>query len=84
MTSSRVAGHPMRSVFRQLAPYVWRYRKGMALGIGALILKDVLGAMLPLMIRNGVDSLTHGFPLRVVLRYAALLAALALAKGLFQ
>jgi ATP-binding cassette subfamily B multidrug efflux pump len=74
----------MRSIFRQVAPYVWRYRKRMVLGLGALILKDVLGATLPLMMRSGVDSLTRGLPLRVVLQYAALLAGLALVKGLFQ
>jgi ATP-binding cassette subfamily B protein len=74
----------MRGIFRQVAPYVWRYRKGMALGIGALILKDVLGATLPLVMRSGVDSLTRSSPSRVVLQYAGLLVALALAKGLFQ
>jgi ATP-binding cassette subfamily B multidrug efflux pump len=74
----------MRGIFRQVAPYVWRYRKGMALGIGALILKDVLGATLPLVMRSGVDSLTRSPPSRVVLQYAGLLVALALAKGLFQ
>jgi ATP-binding cassette subfamily B multidrug efflux pump len=56
----------------------------MALGLGALILKDVLGAMLPLVMRSGVDSLTRGLPPSVVVQFAALLVALALAKGLFQ
>src|SRR5579872_2901358 len=74
----------MRSVFRQLSPYVWRYRKGMLLGLGALILKGVFGALLPLAMRGGVDSLTQGAALRMVLLYAGIMIALSIAKGLFQ
>jgi ATP-binding cassette subfamily B protein len=74
----------MRNVFRQAAPYVWRYRKGLALGLGSLILKDVLGTLLPLTIKSGVDSLTHGFRIETVFRFAALLVALSLGKGIFQ
>src|SRR5436309_215755 len=74
----------MRKVFRQAAPYVWRYRKGLALGIGALIVKDILGAMLPLAIKSGVDSLTRGFRLQSVFQFAAILVALSFGKGVFQ
>lgn len=74
----------MRNVFRQAAPYVWRYRKGLALGMGALILKDILGAMLPLAMKSGVDSLTHGVRLQSVFQFAGILVALSFGKGLFQ
>src|ERR1700730_16738323 len=74
----------MRNVFRQAAPYVWRYRKGLALGMGALIIKDILGAMLPLAMKSGVDSLTHGVRLRSVFQFAGILVALSFGKGLFQ
>ena len=67
-----------------LWPYVGRYRKGLALGIGALVMKDLLGAALPLVIKYGVDSLTSGFKLRAVLELAALLIAVSAVKGLFQ
>src|SRR5579859_6149179 len=74
----------MRSAFRQLSPYVWRYRKGMLLGLGALVLKDVFGALLTLAMRGGVDSLTRSSALRGVLTYAGIMIALSIAKGLFQ
>ena len=67
-----------------LWPHMRRYRKGLTLGIGALLLKDVLAAALPLVIRSGIDSLTRGFQMRAVLGFAALLVGLSLAKGLFQ
>ncbi len=67
-----------------LWPYVLRYRRGLALGIGALLMKDVLAAALPLVIKYGVDSLTRGFQIRVVIQMAALLVGLSLVKGVFQ
>ncbi len=67
-----------------LWPYLVKYRRGLALGIGALLMKDVLAVALPLVIRYGVDSLTHGFQIRVLLNFAGLLVALSLVKGVFQ
>lgn len=69
---------------RTLWPYLRRYRRGMLLGLGALILKDVLAAAQPLVIKFGVDSLTHGFDLRVLLELAGALIALSAIKGVFQ
>ena len=67
-----------------LRPYLWRYRSGLALGIGSLVAKDAFAVALPLVIGQGVDSLTHGFDLRVVLQFAGVLIALSLVKGVFQ
>ncbi len=67
-----------------LFPYLRRYRAGMALGIGSLLMKDVLAAALPIVIKYGVDSLTKGFSLRIVLQLAGLLIGISLLKGLFQ
>ncbi len=67
-----------------LRPYLVRYRGGLALGIGSLLVKDLLVASLPVVIKYGVDSLTKGFRLRTVLLLACLLIGLSLLKGLFQ
>jgi ATP-binding cassette subfamily B protein len=67
-----------------LWPYLKRYRKGLSLGIAALLLKDVLAAALPVVLKQGVDSLTRGFVLRVVVQLAALLIGVSLLKGIFQ
>jgi ATP-binding cassette subfamily B multidrug efflux pump len=67
-----------------LWPYLRRYRGGLSLGIAALVLKDLLAAAQPIAIKFGVDSLTRGFRMRIVVELAGLLIGLALAKGLFQ
>jgi ATP-binding cassette subfamily B multidrug efflux pump len=74
----------MLKTLSTLWPYVRRYRKGLALGIGALLIKDALLAALPLVIKNGIDSLMAGFRLSLVLQFAGLLVGLSALKGLFQ
>ena len=67
-----------------LWPYLRRYRGGLALGIFSLLLKDAFAAALPLVIKDGIDSLTRGFRIEVILQLAGLLIGLSLVKGLFQ
>ncbi len=74
----------MLKSFSTLWPYIRRYRGGLALGIGSLLMKDILAAALPIVIKDGVDSLTHGFQMRIVFQLAGLLIGLSLVKGLFQ
>ncbi|MGD0435041.1 MAG: ABC transporter ATP-binding protein [Bryobacteraceae bacterium] len=74
----------MRKVIRSAGPYLWRHRTGLTLGMGALLIKDLLAAAIPLVMRSGVDSLTRGFRLQLVFEFAALLVALSLVKGIFQ
>ena len=74
----------MLKTLATLWPYVRRYRKGLTLGIGALLMKDALLAALPLVIKHGIDSLMAGFRLSLVLQFAGLLIGLSAIKGLFQ
>src|SRR5581483_1590988 len=67
-----------------LWPYLGRYKRGLFLGIGALVMKDLLAAAQPLVIKFGVHSLTHGFQLGILLQLAAALIALSGVKGVFQ
>jgi ATP-binding cassette subfamily B protein len=69
---------------RTVKAYLWRYRRGLALGLGALVLKDFAGAAQPLVIRAAIDTLAHVSGLPRLLRYAGLLVGLALVKGIFQ
>ena len=69
---------------RTVRVYLWRYRWGLALGLGALVLKDVAGAAQPLVIRAAVDTLSTSAGLARLLRYAGYLIGLALLKGVFQ
>ncbi|MFB3826172.1 MAG: ABC transporter ATP-binding protein [Bryobacteraceae bacterium] len=65
-------------------PYLWRHRGKLALGMGALALKDLTAAALPLMIKGAVDALTASGGSGVFVRYALLLVGLSLVKGVFQ
>lgn len=74
----------MRESLRTVWPYLWRYRRGLALGFAALVLKDAAAALAPLLIRAGVDTLTQGLRLERLAWFAAGLAVLSAVKGLFQ
>src|SRR6185369_2934917 len=66
---------------RSVRKYLWKYRRGMALGGVCLVMKDLAQALQPLMIRGAVDSFRNG---TAFVRFAAYLVALALLKGVFQ
>ena len=74
----------MREAYRSLRPYLARYKRPFALGMCALILKDVMAALLPLVIREAVDALNAHARYVVVLKFAGILIAVSLLKGLFQ
>ncbi len=74
----------MRRSFQKLSPYLWRYRRGLFLGMGALIVKDIAAAIQPLILGAGIDSLTRGFAISKVLWLSVLLVGLSAFKGLFQ
>ena len=72
----------MRNGLRFLRKHLWRYRAAFVIGMCCLALKDLAQAAQPLMIRDAIDSLGAG-PARF-LRYAGLLAGLAVVKAFFQ
>lgn len=74
----------MRELLRTAWPYLWRYRRGLALGFGALALKDAAAALTPLLIREGVDALTLGLRLERLVWFCAALLVLSAIKGVFQ
>ncbi len=70
--------------FAFLWPYLHRNRRGFVLGFGALAMKDLLGAALPLVIRAGIDGLTAHAALETLFLWAGLLVGLSAIKGIFQ
>jgi ATP-binding cassette subfamily B multidrug efflux pump len=74
----------MHETFRRLRPYLWRYRRSLALGFGALLVKDVCGAALPLLIKAAVDSLSKNVEVRAALIFCVYLIGLSVVKGFFQ
>jgi ATP-binding cassette subfamily B protein len=74
----------MKSAAQFLWPYLRKYRRGFLLGFGALAMKSLLGAALPLFMRAAIDALTAGRALRMVYLFCGLLVAASIVKGLFQ
>jgi ATP-binding cassette subfamily B protein len=74
----------MNADFRFCLPYLAKYRRRIALGTGALVMKDVAGAGVPLLVKWAIDALTAGAPLARVAWLAASVAALSLVKGVFM
>ncbi len=74
----------MKKSIQKLWPHLWRCRRALFLGMGSLILKDILQALQPLTFAWGIDSLTRGFALSKVFGFGALLAGISVVKGIFQ
>jgi ATP-binding cassette subfamily B multidrug efflux pump len=73
-----------KAVLKSVWPYLWKYRRGLALGMGSLLMTDLTKAALPLALRAGIDSLMKGFRLSLVFEFAALIVLLSLVRGIFQ
>ncbi|MGP0072141.1 MAG: ABC transporter ATP-binding protein [Bryobacteraceae bacterium] len=73
-----------KAIVKSAWPYLWKYRRGVGLGMGALLLNDLLKAALPLAIRGGIDSLMKGFRISLLFEFAALVVLLSVVKGVFQ
>jgi ATP-binding cassette subfamily B multidrug efflux pump len=74
----------MKRNLQRIWPYLWKYKRGWAVGFSSLILKDITGALLPLVIRSAIDALTSGKPLQTIAGFALLLIAVSLLKGFFM
>lgn len=74
----------MKQVLAFCRPYLERYSGRIALGTGALVLKDLAGAGVPLLIKLAIDALTAGAALSRVAWLTAGIAALSLVKGIFM
>ncbi|MBY0503796.1 MAG: ABC transporter ATP-binding protein/permease [Bryobacteraceae bacterium] len=74
----------MREAWLTSLPYFARHRRALALGFGALIAKSLAGAAWPLMLRQGIDRITHGFSLEAVWWLAGAIVVVSAVKGFFQ
>lgn len=70
--------------FRPIRPYLARYKRQFVVGFVCLILGQSVGALLPLVIKAGIDDLTHGVLIRQLAVVAGLLIGLSLVKAVFQ
>ncbi len=61
-----------------------RYRRGLAWGIGCVVLTDLIALTQPQVLRAAVDDLYRGVTAEKLGRYAVILFAIAVASGLFK
>lgn len=74
----------VREAFTFLGPYFRPYRVSMAMGMGALLLKNAAGATMPLLIKAGIDSLETSFNFQSTLSICGWMVVVILLKGFFQ
>ncbi|MDZ7639596.1 MAG: ABC transporter ATP-binding protein [Bryobacterales bacterium] len=74
----------LRDAAKFLWPYFRPYRRDLAFGYGALLLKNGAGATMPLIIKAGVDSLVVDFRLSTTLEYCGWMVVAMFIKGFFQ
>ena len=74
----------LRSAYRYLHPYVWRYRRAFLAGMLCLMLKDAIAVCGPFVLGSGIDALKAGRGASAVGGFALLLVAISIVRGLFQ
>ena len=73
----------MLADLKPLVPYLKRYRRGFFWGGVSVVLSNAIWILFPQVLRIAIDDLNHGVTQQKVLRYAGLLVAVSLAKGVF-
>lgn len=74
----------MREAWHTSLPYFLRHRQGLALGFAALLAKCLAATAWPLMMKQGIDRITHGFSLEAVWWLAGAIVVVSAVKGFFQ
>ncbi|HEU4722138.1 MAG TPA: ABC transporter ATP-binding protein [Gemmatimonadaceae bacterium] len=72
---------PAASALRRLVPYYRPYPRLLAGGLALVIISSALGAVVPWLLRIGIDDLRAGAPLREIWTIAAGIVAVALFGG---
>ena len=73
----------MLADLKPLVPYLKRYRRGFFWGGVSVVLSNAIWILFPQVLRIAIDDLNHGVTQQKILRYAGLLVAVSLVKGVF-
>jgi ATP-binding cassette subfamily B multidrug efflux pump len=74
----------MLARFRPLRPYLVRYKARYTWGFVCLIIGQSVGALVPLVIKAGIDDLTQHVAVRRIAVVAGVLVGLSIIKAVFQ
>ena len=72
---------PAASALRRLVPYYRPYRRMLATGLLLVAVSSAIGALVPWLLRAGIDALHQGEPMRHVVWIAAGIVGVALGGG---
>jgi ATP-binding cassette subfamily B multidrug efflux pump len=72
---------PVASALRRLIPYFRPYRRTLAAGLALVVVSSAIGALVPWLLRAGIDALHLGAPLGRVALIAAGIIVIALVGG---
>jgi ATP-binding cassette subfamily B protein len=70
--------------FLPLRPYLARYKARYVAGFLCLVVSQLVGVLVPLIIKAGIDDLMHGSAARKLLGVAGLLLAVGVSKAVLQ
>jgi ATP-binding cassette subfamily B multidrug efflux pump len=73
----------MMGDLKPLVPYLKRYKRAFFWGGVSVVLSNAIWILFPQVLRVAVDDLNHGVTQHKIFRYAALLVAVSLSKGVF-
>src|SRR6202000_442558 len=76
-------GGRMLGDLKPLVPYLKRYRRAFFWGGLSVVRSNAIWILFPQVLRVAIDDLNHGVTQQKILRYAGLLVAVSLAKGVF-
>ena len=68
---------------KPLFPYLKRYKRAFFWGGVSVVLSNAIWILFPQVLRIAIDDLNHGVTQQKIFRYAALLVAVSLSKGVF-
>lgn len=74
----------MGPAFRRLLPYVLQYRRQFVTGLACVFITSAIQLLPPWVLKFAVDDLTTGVTREKLVRYAALIMAIALVGALFR
>jgi ATP-binding cassette, subfamily B, multidrug efflux pump len=74
----------MGPAFRQLLPYLLRYRRQFALGLGCVLLTTTIQLLAPWILKYAIDDLSRGVTRGKLAAYAGLMVGVALVGGVFR
>jgi len=74
----------MRPAFRQLLPFVLRYRRQFILGLVCVVLSSTFQLLAPWVLRFAIDDLTLGVTRQKLMTYAGLILGVACVRAVFQ